>query len=413
MLAYGLDLLIGIDVGLTLLSAVLAVLFTFIALASDTLYYRYTKDRRTRKTRSKRRPKGPDPNQSQYHYADEESLHPLLHHSQDPNDDDQMNGYGHVNKDDSTDILQLERAGTSSFSGSQQRPALAVVQGSATNSSYPHGSNTPTNGPNTSGQTPPLLTRSLSQAILAESPTEQMIQNTDSQNTVSSEMTSEAGADTESYQDTMSQTASSGRSSSFGNSAASALGLGGIMSIKTLRRNAGRSANPFIAMYKALRAGMTLRNTVKGFIWAIAITSMHYVGIRALRVPQGHVAFNPFLVLLSGVICWVVTVVGCVLISEIETHLGQQLLFSAVATCGVAAMRKCLFPLSLLTKCSTKLNFLSPRLHRNESCDVLFFCAAIGRQRVSSRASYSYRGGGNLNLHRSKPLVGALRHCLP
>ncbi|KAI4174697.1 MAG: hypothetical protein LQ346_008193 [Caloplaca aetnensis] len=65
---------------------------------------------------------------------------------------------------------------------------------------------------------------------------------------------------------------------------------------------------------------------------------MHYVGILALRIPQGHVTFNPFLVVLSAAISWLVCLVGCILISKIETNLTQQLLFAAVASAGVAAM---------------------------------------------------------------------------
>lgn len=168
-----------------------------------------------------------------------------------------------------------------------------------------------------------------------------MMQHRNSQVSASSQVDSEAGGDTESYQDSTSQDMSSRRSSSFANSTAGTLGLGGITSIKRYRSTPGISTNPFGPTYKALRAGLDVGNIVKGFLWAIAITSMHYIGIRGLRVPQGHVFLDPSLVVLSFFICWIVCVVGCVLILEIETHLGQQLLFSAVATYGVAAMRTC------------------------------------------------------------------------
>lgn len=111
------------------------------------------------------------------------------------------------------------------------------------------------------------------------------------------------------------------------------------MGIKRFKGSPAVPKNPFIAMYETLWAGLGVRSISKGFFWAIAITSMHYVGIRGLEVPRGYVTLNPYLVALSGLICWIVCVVGCVLILEIEIHLGQQLLFSVVATSGVAAMR--------------------------------------------------------------------------
>ena len=65
---------------------------------------------------------------------------------------------------------------------------------------------------------------------------------------------------------------------------------------------------------------------------------MHYVGIAALRIPEGHSILNPFLVVLSGLISWVVCLVGVILMSQIETHFAQQCLFPVAASTGVAAM---------------------------------------------------------------------------
>ena len=65
---------------------------------------------------------------------------------------------------------------------------------------------------------------------------------------------------------------------------------------------------------------------------------MHYAGIAALRIPQGYTILEPSLVMLSGLISWIVCVVGCILMAQIETHFAQQFLFAIVACCGVAAM---------------------------------------------------------------------------
>lgn len=96
--------------------------------------------------------------------------------------------------------------------------------------------------------------------------------------------------------------------------------------------------NLFVATAEALWKGLTMRNIIRGFLWSLAITSMHYVGIAALQVPDGHYKLQPFLVLLSALISWVVCLVGVILMAQMETHLGQQCFFSVVATLGVAAM---------------------------------------------------------------------------
>ena len=324
MLAYGLDIRIGINVGLTVLSAMLAVSFTFVALSSDMLYDRYRRNHRAGKSKPKRKRKESTPRLSA---TDDESSEPLLQQLQ------QATGMGSMHTPDQ------ERAGTSYFSKSQQRPSIAVIQDSSAGTGHMNGGSPIPEQRINSDTAQPSDTHSFRNTILAEAPTDQIIQRTDSQDLSSSDLDREGVIDSERYQDTQSYSPSSWRSSSFGMSSASAMGLGGFLSMKRYRRDPDISANPFVAFYEALLAGLNVRNVAKGFFWAIAITSMHYVGIRGLEVPQGFVSLNPYLVLLSGVICWVVCVVGCILIGEIETHLGQQLLFSAVATCGVAAMR--------------------------------------------------------------------------
>jgi hypothetical protein len=326
MLGYELDLRIGIDVGLTVLSALLAVFFTFIALSSDLLYDRYRKDKRKGKPKSKRARKESTPKLST---TDEESAEPLLQQLQ------QANGMDRMHTPD------LERSDTSSYlSKPQQRPSISVIQNNSAGHGYRVGGGPVAEPRMNNDAAQQSHWHTFRNSILAETPTEHVMQRTDSQNPPSSEMDSDGAADSESYEATLSYAESSRRSSSFGMSSASAMGLGGLLSMKRYRRDPDISANPFVAIYEALLAGLSIRNVAKGFFWAIAITSMHYVGIRGLEIPQGYVSLNPFLVLLSGVICWVVCVVGCILIGEIETHLGQQMLFSAVATCGVAAMRE-------------------------------------------------------------------------
>ena len=126
------------------------------------------------------------------------------------------------------------------------------------------------------------------------------------------------------------------RSSSFIGSTHSSHGLANI--IKSAHRGTAPAKDAFIATGETLYAGSTRRNTVKGFLWSLAISGMHYVGIAALRIPEGHSTLNPFLLVLSGLISWVVCLMGVILMSQIETHFAQQCLFSVIASTGVAAM---------------------------------------------------------------------------
>ena len=319
MLGYGLDLRIGISVGLTVLSALLAVFFTFIALAFDMLYARcWKRKRRVGSNAMQRRASAHNESLALRTSSalDEPSLEPLLPPTK------------QMNSDDSADGTDLERALLSNMSGSQQRPSISVIQ--STDKAVRSSSGHPWSERSTNMKPAPLARRHQSQHT--DVPT---LEHRDSQASMASEVDSDTGVDTASYQDVDSR-----RSSSFATSTTSALGLGGIMGLKRHPNSKESSANAFVATYYTLRARLNVGNIVKGFFWAIAITSMHYVGIWGLRVPQGYVSLNPYLVILSLVICWIVCVVGCILILEIETNLGQQVLFSVVATCGVAAMRR-------------------------------------------------------------------------
>ncbi|CAM6003661.1 unnamed protein product [Sphagnum balticum] len=129
----------------------------------------------------------------------------------------------------------------------------------------------------------------------------------------------------------------SGRSSSLlGSSSSSTFGLSSIMNIAY--RSTAPAKNIFIWTGETLYRGYTRKNIAKGFLWSLAITTMHYAGLGALNIPSGYCTLNYALVLLSGIIGWFVCIVGCILMSHMETHLDQQILFSITATTGVAAM---------------------------------------------------------------------------
>ncbi|KAF2027040.1 hypothetical protein EK21DRAFT_72728 [Setomelanomma holmii] len=130
----------------------------------------------------------------------------------------------------------------------------------------------------------------------------------------------------------------SSRRSSGVTSSDTSLGLGRFASVRKNRGTTFGDKNPFIATALALYMGFTAHTIVKGFVWSLAITGMHYSGILALNIPHGFCELDVNFVILSAVISWIVCVVGCILLSSMEIRLGQQVLFSIIATTGVASM---------------------------------------------------------------------------
>ena len=305
MLACELDLPIGINLPLTLLSALLAVVFTFAALASDLVWNRHNM-RLRRKGRSLNRRRAPSrsgngaissSNTSDYLYRPLPDAHVL------------ENG-DHGDSAESPDGI--------SGSDSQSQPSKAphyAQNGSASqkiSSSWMQGFLGKLSMKHPSWEPQPL------REAAAEDHCYEWTESTDIDNGDSSDRSG------------------SRRSLSFVGSSSSSLGLSNIMNIAY--QGAYPATNAFMATAEALYAGFTCKHVIKGFFWSLAITSMHYVGIAALKIPDGHFTLDAPFVLLSGLISWIVCVIGCILMSQMETHLARQFLFSIVATAGVAAM---------------------------------------------------------------------------
>ncbi|KAL8636814.1 MAG: hypothetical protein Q9228_005837 [Teloschistes exilis] len=278
MLACQLDLPIGIDAFLTVLSALLAVFFTFIALTSDLLWskYRNFSKRRRRAGRARKICKTDRMKRS--------SSEPLL-----------------------SSGITLTRSDSEDFAANHE-------------DNYPMPSHDDHEAGNLNLSPPRTSNRSTSNSRLTSSVRESSIASSNSRRSASISSTFH----------------SSRRSSSVTSASHSSTGLRDMLNIAY--QKTAPAKNVFVATGESLYSGCTARNVIKSFIWSLAITSMHYVGIFALKIPSGHVTLHWPLVILSAAISWVVCLVGCILMSKIETHLMQQLLFAVVASTGVAAM---------------------------------------------------------------------------
>jgi signal transduction histidine kinase len=342
MLACEFDVKMGVKTPLTVLSACLPVFFTFLALGGELLWDRwhYKRGRERRRAKKKRQktttlsPVGK--NRSSNHHT--LSLHPVAEEGDEEDGDFQ-------DEDIAPDQPLLSRPRqlparnpesqswsgprTDFFRSSQDGPGAAFDESQRSSSPsnalspkiLPRNNIRPIMGRSASGRSVASLRMVTTQSLRDDTSTGFR----DDASTISSGSLNPSSADGS----TLRRESSAGSSTSHGLS--SAMGL-------AYRRAPASTVNAFVATAKILYFGMTPRNILRGFLWSIAITSMHYTGIYGLDIPHGKVVLSPLIVLASALISWLVCTVGCICMTEMEAMLSQQLLFSVVATTGVAAM---------------------------------------------------------------------------
>lgn len=325
MLACKIDLPVQINPLMTTLGLFLAASFTFLALASDTVWTKFTEWRRKKQEKIERHKRREARNRAIERTIsrprDEESMHGLLSHA----------------AEDDFEPADLE-AGASArqLPRSLSAPDLGETDSMPRPSSSGAGplSSGPLAGPNSSSRNyKPSLKRSaaMEDARPATSRGYHALRPS-------------AGANEPHDDDhddpvffSNSNRSRSG-SSSAGRSSSSLFGSNNIAGFPPLSCSYSATVNLFIRTALVLYHGSTLPNIVKSFIWSLAVTGMHYVDILGLKIPEGHFTIDVPLLLVSELISWIVCLVGCILMSEMEAHLGQQIVFSVVATGGVAAM---------------------------------------------------------------------------
>ncbi|KAH9912152.1 uncharacterized protein BXZ73DRAFT_82448 [Epithele typhae] len=77
---------------------------------------------------------------------------------------------------------------------------------------------------------------------------------------------------------------------------------------------------------------------IRAAVWAAAIVFMHYSGMWAMEIPEGRIEWSGPLVALSYAVAVVVCFVGCLAMSHMESHFGQQIVFSTIASAGCSSM---------------------------------------------------------------------------
>jgi NO-binding membrane sensor protein with MHYT domain len=309
MLAYELDISIGISVPLTILSSVLAVVFTFAALASDLLWDTHFRERKRKTGNHRRRRTTNRPKNRHRGSASDMDFRPLLSHTED------------------TEEFSPELATSEATLPEFQLDGVDIEENIPMNDSDQVEPSISPQNVARSNSTSKILT-----LPVVRPSTDSLPRN---QERTPDPAVPDSNNSTPAFTDS-SEHSVSGRSVSFGSSSTSTFGLSSIVNLAY--QSTTPAKNVFIATGEALYLGYTRKNIAKGFLWSLAITSMHYAGILALSIPSGYCTLNYIFVVLSAIISWVVCVVGCILMSHMETHLGQQFLFSVAATTGVAGM---------------------------------------------------------------------------
>lgn len=308
MLACVMDIPIGIDVPETVLSSVLAVGFTFAALSADMVWDRYMHVRR-RQMRNEARQAW-----QQGQLDEENGSSEFGGPAADGERDSMEHLLGPTEQDWRPDTSGRYTTSTLVTLGDEtlvepRMPNDDLVRATSSRSSRSLSSLKVSGGKHTEDQSLSMLARRISATF------------------------GDVGANGVS--------ASPRRPHSFSHStseSSSVAGLGNFMSVRTYPKSSSPATNVFLLLVETLYTGTTVNNIVKGFLWSLAITGMHYVGIMGLQIPEGYVVLSPGWVVLSGIVSWLVCVVGVISMANMETHLGQQILFSLVATSGVAGM---------------------------------------------------------------------------
>lgn len=113
----------------------------------------------------------------------------------------------------------------------------------------------------------------------------------------------------------------------------------GAAEIDSLRRSTPTSmSRVLLSTGQALINGFTLATVTKGFVWSTALTNMHFMGVKALKIPRGYVTLMPLRVVLCAFVSWSVCCVAVTLMGGMEVNIKQQVLFSVVAASGVGAV---------------------------------------------------------------------------
>ncbi|KAL6307832.1 hypothetical protein BKA93DRAFT_768057 [Sparassis latifolia] len=85
-------------------------------------------------------------------------------------------------------------------------------------------------------------------------------------------------------------------------------------------------------------ATMTVLLFLRAAIWSMALVLMHYCGMWAMDIPGGRISWDLGIVVLSYIVAFIACLVACTTMEHMEVHFGRQVAFSTLASLGVCSM---------------------------------------------------------------------------
>lgn len=77
---------------------------------------------------------------------------------------------------------------------------------------------------------------------------------------------------------------------------------------------------------------------LRAAIWGVAIVFMHYCGMWAMQIPEGRIEWDWAIVILSYAVAFTVCFIGCIAMVHMEVHFWRQMIFSTIASVGTSSM---------------------------------------------------------------------------
>lgn len=77
---------------------------------------------------------------------------------------------------------------------------------------------------------------------------------------------------------------------------------------------------------------------LRAAVWGMALVLMHYCGMWAMHIPGGHISWNLGIVVLSYVVAFAMCLVACIFMEHMDVHFGRQVAFSTIAAFGCCSM---------------------------------------------------------------------------
>ncbi|KZT73395.1 hypothetical protein DAEQUDRAFT_684402 [Daedalea quercina L-15889] len=352
MLACRMDIAIGFDPTLTLLSAIVAVVFTFAAFSSPYITEEIGHSRFVHAVaivfRTLRRwifsccPKwdieaGYEQLSSEEDQRCSRTSQDAQSQQEDEGDDDpDMDLYS----DDPLDFA-LQHEGSSNTFYERGRPRGPSVMARA--STHPVARSTTLKSP------PLVRQRSLPRPSIVRVSSESPGRDTPS--TLSSDLSSDSSSrhrkrvnsgtgsalSGTTLQSLLTGSGSSGSSGSWGDVQ---VGLSREARLRIKARAKDRPAPVFGWNYwvRAQWKTVTVLLVVRAAVWGLALVMMHYCGMWAMVIPGGRISWDLGIVVLSYVVAFAVCLVACTTMEHMEVHFARQVAFSTIAALGVCSM---------------------------------------------------------------------------